>query len=1179
MMNRGSIDRTTLLRAMLSSSVALAAMAATQPAFAQDEPSAPAQQPAAAEDGEATIVVTGSRIARRDYTATSPITTVDSALLEQSSAINLEANLNKLPQLAPALTQFGPPEGRGDINSTATNTPGAATLSLRQLGANRNLVLADGRRGTPVNGTGVVDINTIPSAAIERVEIITGGASSTYGADAVGGVINFILKDNFQGFSFDAQYGLSERGDGDEYRLSGLVGASTEDGRGNVMLGVERYKRQEIKQFDRPWYVDLYSSPDTAGNTIFAFEQDYFLFPTLPGQPASSGNPNQTTLNNMFRAKGAPSVLTGTSTNLNIPFVGGIYLNDDNSLFLNTSSGTGSQFTPLLVGYTGTYDGVSRKLTSQSLLRDNYVDQMLSTPMNRWSFFGKGNYEINDWIGVFAQANFVRTQVFTRNLVPPAITSWSVLIPHGTDVFRGDATLNFPNPSTGAPLTGSLNLGIPSSIQPNGTTHPDYVAAGVVITPAAGSTPAVVGTGRYGLACPISGGCTNNQVYPVPAELNTLLNSRPNPNGAFQINKYLTQLGERILDNRTTTFQVVGGFEGSIPGTDITWEAYGSHGESYTKADQYNFASVLRWRALLSSPNYGYGFQYRGNSGTPGGGFQGATGRCTTGVSVFVDQEWSQDCKNAVVTNLQTENRNRQDVVEANVQGALYDLPYGQLRFAAGASYRKNSIDFHPDGQSTEGTSFLEPVNGIYPQGYTRGSVTVKELYGELLIPVLSGMPFAEELNLELGYRLSDYDIDSVGTVGTYKINADWAPTEWLRFRGGYQRASRAPNLAELFTAPTSTLAPPGTSSDGDPCSRANPTAPVGIGTYSANPIGRNSELQPDASDTVGNPNAAQVEALCRQIMNADGQGGGDVYYRTGRTYNNSPTGFDFPTLSGNPNLAEEDATTYTIGAVIRSPMNNAWLSRLSLAVDYYNIDLTNAISQQGASGIYRRCFAEVYNPSYENNEWCQRIHRVPGTGEVGNIDITYSNAGRVKTSGVDVQLNWALDLTDAGFGVPGTFTTNVQATYLIEFATTTDEGIVPLVDFAGTLGGGQVGTNSGAYRYKFFSTFSYSLGGATIGLQWQHKPSADSAISVTDPNSNTTGAPAYNLFHLNGTYAITPEVRVRAGIDNLFDEDPPLIGVNLNSDGRTSLRGGTFDAGQYDVLGRRFYAGVTFDF
>ncbi len=528
-----------------------------------------------------------------------------------------------------------------------------------------------------------------------------------------------------------------------------------------------------------------------------------------------------------------------------------------------------------------------------------------------------------------------------------------------------------------------------------------------------------------------------------------------------------------------------------MPGTDWTWEVYGSHGESNTKTDQYNFASVLRWRAVLSSPNYGKNFAYRGNggslmgapSGQPGAGFQGATGKCTSGVNPFSTPVWTDDCKAAVTTNLQTENRNSQDTVEANLQGGLFDLPYGQLRFALGADWRKNTIFFHPDGQSTEGTSFLEPVNGIYPQGETKGDVTVKEIYGELLVPLLANLPLVQSLNLELGYRLSSYSINTVGTVGTYKINGDYAPFTWLRFRGGYQRASRAPNLAELFTAATSTLAPPGTSNDGDPCSRANPTAPPGIGNYSANPLGQTAELVPDATDTTGNPDAAKVEALCRQIMGSDGA---TVYYTPNRVYNAGATGFDFPTLVGNPNLSQEDATTYTIGAVISSPFESAWLRRFTLAIDYYNVKLTNAISQQGASGIYRRCFAKVYNPTFTMNEWCARIHRTPGTGESANIDITYSNAGRVTTSGIDAQMNWGINLRDVGIGVPGLISTSVQGSYLMDFSTTTDDGIVPLVDYAARWAAGRSAQIRAPIAGRCSPPSGYAVGPVTASLQWQ---------------------------------------------------------------------------------------------
>ena len=168
---------------------------------------AKAQAPPAQDQGLEEVVVTGSRIVRRDFQANSPITTVDAALLDNTMSVGIEKVMNQLPQFVPAVSQFV----TTDVQSTATNSPGASTLSLRGLGSNRNLVLLDGRRAMPVNASGAVDINTIPAAAIERVETITGGASSVYGADAMAGVVNFILKDNFEGVDFDTRYGTTIR--------------------------------------------------------------------------------------------------------------------------------------------------------------------------------------------------------------------------------------------------------------------------------------------------------------------------------------------------------------------------------------------------------------------------------------------------------------------------------------------------------------------------------------------------------------------------------------------------------------------------------------------------------------------------------------------------------------------------------------------------------------------------------------------------------------------------------------------------------------------------------------------------------------------------------------------------------------------------------------------------------
>ena len=148
------------------------------------------------------IVVTGSRIAKRDAIAESPILTLDAEAIAESGYVTVDHYLNTLPQVVPTTSS--------QSNNPSSN--GRAFIDLRGLGINRNLVLIDGRRGMGSTGGGVVDVNTIPPALIERVEVISGGAAATYGPDAVAGVVNFIMKRSFDGFAIDSTYRTTEKG-------------------------------------------------------------------------------------------------------------------------------------------------------------------------------------------------------------------------------------------------------------------------------------------------------------------------------------------------------------------------------------------------------------------------------------------------------------------------------------------------------------------------------------------------------------------------------------------------------------------------------------------------------------------------------------------------------------------------------------------------------------------------------------------------------------------------------------------------------------------------------------------------------------------------------------------------------------------------------------------------------
>jgi len=207
------------------------------------------------------IVVTGSRIRLKDYVAPNPVTTITSETIENSGQTNLVQFLQDVPALVNSIDS----ETGADVNN---NFLGYNLLDLRNLGYIRTLVLVDGRRHIPaVPGSSAVDIGQIPVALIERTEILTGGASAIYGADGVSGVVNFVLKDDFEGLDVRSQYGWSDHGGGENTFVSVLAGRNFDSGRGNVMVGLEYDKTEDLDFQDRDFsrigqLATSYDNPD-----------------------------------------------------------------------------------------------------------------------------------------------------------------------------------------------------------------------------------------------------------------------------------------------------------------------------------------------------------------------------------------------------------------------------------------------------------------------------------------------------------------------------------------------------------------------------------------------------------------------------------------------------------------------------------------------------------------------------------------------------------------------------------------------------------------------------------------------------------------------------------------------------------------------------------------------------
>lgn len=375
------MDNTALRRAVRLTLFAAATSAVgLTPVYAQDK----------SEELEM-IVVTGSRIAKRDNVAESPILTLDAEAIADSGYVTAEQYLNTLPAITPNLSS--------QSNNPSSN--GRAFIDLRGLGTNRNLVLIDGRRGMGSTAGGTVDVNTIPTALIERVEVITGGAGATYGPDAVAGVVNFILKKNFEGFAIDSTYRVTDKGDGTEWGTDLTFGGSFADGRGNSVFNVSYFSRDPIYKGARKFSAQATN-----------------LTSTYPGGGWSTGTntPSQAAVDALF----------GTGACLNSGGSGGFGFNPDGSLFC---TGVLGNSTYEAVGFTGPSSFIATNFYPDFYSYNFEPDNILVLPMERWSFFNNTSLELNDHFKPYGQAMYTNYNALQELAPTPAAGTTGFTIP------------------------------------------------------------------------------------------------------------------------------------------------------------------------------------------------------------------------------------------------------------------------------------------------------------------------------------------------------------------------------------------------------------------------------------------------------------------------------------------------------------------------------------------------------------------------------------------------------------------------------------------------------------------------------------------------------------------------------------------------------------------------------
>ena len=1000
-------------------------------------PSAQAQvAPADSEavDQSQDIIVTGSRLARRDYSSATPIVTVNQQFMDSQAGGTFAIKLQQLPQVTPGANELvgsGQPTGR-------------ATIDLRGMGANRTLVLADGHRLQPSTSSNIVDLNTIPSAIIENVEVITGGASAVYGSDAIAGVVNLKLKKDFQGVELNGQYNLTELGDGREYSIDGLIGTNLADGRGNVVLGLSylnrgsayfskrRFYQEAFKQGAPPWGSDLLPM----GNFV----------------PDAANLPSQAAVDQVFSTYG---VAAGTVARSNV-----LTFNTDAANTLVSQTGG--------INYSSGYsDALLLSPFNNSLAYNLGTLQMLTAPTERYNLFASGHYDITDGITIYAQGSF---------------TDYSSVTNYG------------------------------AGLQTQGTT-------------------AVV---------PVDNAF-------IPADLATLLASRPDPTAPFSMRKLWTATGTSVTTYDNSIYSVLAGLRGKIGDSSWKWDVYGSYGQTKIDVTQTSGgASFSRIQSLLNSRSVTDGSgklvnvpafipaSGGGNSLVPNPAYASATndgGRsltfngsvpCANGLDLFGDTPLTDSCSAFLQIHPTSITRIKQTIIEGSLTGDLFTLPAGTVQLALGADYRRNAYSFSPDPAGTD-------LVGSFGSQPVAGATTAKEAYAELLVPILKDRRGFETLNLGLGYRYSDY---LSGGAHAYKADLDWTIVRGVRLRGGYERAIRAPNVVEYFNPAVASPALLGGS--GDPCNF-------------------------DSTARTGS-SASQVRTLCI----AQGVPGSII-----DSYKSAFAGTQ-AIQQGNLNLEPEEADTYTAGIVLRPSFSAPALSNISLSIDYYRIDLKKAISTLSADLVFARCFNQNGdNPSYSaSNQYCQSIRRNASSGAPDTTITPYFNLGGIKTDGIDVQLDWAIPLDALGMSSgAGRLDLNVVASYLMSFEVQASAG-TPFVDYAGSTGfrvsGYDFASNNGSHpTWKTNSSLRWSNDKASLGLRWYY----------VGPMRDIVGGPGlsgYSRFDLFGGFKITEQVNVNAGVTNLFDVQP------LRTFG--GLPGNT-DSGTYDVLGRRYFVSLKMRF
>lgn len=1085
------------------------------------------------------IVVTGSRIKRDTFSSISPIQVLDFET-ERDNGI-----IDPVQILQTSEAAAGIQIDSSFAGFVLDNGPGSETINLRGLGAARTLVLLNGRRLAPSGVEGAPaqpSINLLPSSLIQRTEILTDGASSIYGSDAVAGVVNVILRKDFDGLDIRLTTDQALEGAGDDYNIAGSYGVNFD--RGFLGFGAEYDFRDSITAADRDIFsgcqtnVEIDENGEIRNNDV----GDQIDFNQRFGEgflTAADGVDN-------------PCVLAGFSSRI---FVAGGNGSPGSIYFVPGESNTGipnfvDQNGPFGLPIDSDNDGVQdfgfqefnlNGLDSLNQLRDILSEQ------ERYNLaaFGEYTFEGENNITPYFEVVYSRTET---------------------------------NQQTGAPQIFPT-VGIDNPFNPCGTSGIDCVQAFEAATLTNPGFLRVFGNNFGGL-------CAANGIGPEACTPATF-GITAQPDGFREVIPVVSIQGDRnFTETSIDQTRIVGGFTADLPQfsfgdfTDWSFEASAAHtiskGASVRTGIREDRLDLALGNSQIAIDSNGDGFPEI----VPGDPIAGlAPCEVQAGVSLTADVTdgcvpvnlFAESVLGEVIGDFATQAERdflidersfdteiNQTVLNAYFSGKLFNLPAGSVGAVFGAEYRDETIKSRPNNVASDGLLF-----GFFSDSGTNANRDIVEAFGEIDIPVAAGLPFAEQIDVNLSGRVLD---DSVGgSAAVYAIKAGWRPVTSLLLKGSFGTSFRSPNLREAFLGPQS-----GFTNVADPC-----TVPTDAVT--TDPITGAQVVNPALDDR----DAAILAACVREGIDPLTFGIGTTGVTNIEVFRQGSE------LSGAP-LDNETSEALTLGASFEQPFTD--LFDLTVGVNYYDIEIEDQVIAVGTQFAVNECF-DVNGVSADRSRFCDLIVRDPTTQGIASANLDFINLTSRSTTGLD--FNARLNKEFRAFNQNFDFGLDLRANHLLTseneiltaggtFDSDTFEGEFGFPRWTGSL---RARLGFGDWSVNWFTRYQSSQTQDEAGIDAFGNAASTNDGTDTVAFSDTCAGPLFGDVNCRdlgevGDYFLhnvglryehpTDNWGVNVNVTNVFNEDPPLVdGSEVTSVSNVPIGAG------FDLFGRRLFVQV----